>query len=118
MQPRINHQPTDSNKARWKSVALCALIGFWLLSGIVGRDPWKPEPVYLGILQTLIEQITGGGHQWWSASVAGEPLDAEIILIHWLNAPVVLFAKLALPLHEAARISSVLWAGQIGRAHV
>ena len=111
MQPRINHQPTDSNKARWKSVALCALIGFWLLSGIVGRDPWKPEPVYLGILQTLIEQITGGGHQWWSASVAGEPLDAEIILIHWLNAPVVLFAKLALPLHEAARISSVLWAG-------
>lgn len=111
MQPRINHQPTDRNKTRWKVVALFALIGFWLASGIVGRDPWKPDPVYLGILQSLLDQIASGGRDWWTPTVAGVAQDNEIILIHWLNAPVVLLAKLLLPLHEAARVSSVLWTG-------
>ena len=111
MQPRINHQPTDRNKTRWKAVALFALIGFWLLSGIVGREPWKPDPVYLGILQSLLEQITSGGREWWTPTVAGVAQDNEIILIHWLNAPVVLLAKMLLPLHEAARVSSVIWTG-------
>jgi 4-amino-4-deoxy-L-arabinose transferase-like glycosyltransferase len=111
MQPRINHQPTDRNKARWKAVALCALVGFWLLSGIIGREPWKPETIYLGILQTLLDQIASGGRQWWAPMVAGVAQDNEIILIHWLNAPVVLLAKMALPLHEAARVSSALWSG-------
>ncbi|MEO7254150.1 MAG: hypothetical protein ABIZ64_07920 [Casimicrobium sp.] len=111
MQPRINHQPTDRNKARWKSVALFALIGFWLLSGIVGRDPWKPEPIYIGILQSLLQEFATGGRDWWTPSVAGVAQDSEFIFIHWLNAPVVMLAKLLLPLHEAARVTSVLWAG-------
>ena len=111
MQPRISHQPTDRNKARWKAWALLALIGFWLISGIIGRDPWKPdEPVYIGVLQSLLEAAAGDS-AWWTPTVAGVPLDTEIILIHWLNAPFVLLAKLVLPLHEAARMTSVLWAG-------
>lgn len=111
MQPRISHQPTDRDKVRWKAWALLALIGFWLISGVVGRDPWKPdEPVYIGVLQSLLEAAAGGS-AWWTPTVAGVPLDTEIILIHWLNAPVVLLAKLLLPLHEAARVSSVLWTG-------
>jgi len=111
MPPQINHQPTDRNKTRWKAVALFALIGLWLLSGIVGRDPWKPDPVYLGILQTLLDQMASGGRDWWTPTVAGVAQENEIILIHWLNAPVVLLAKMLLPLHEAARVSSVIWTG-------
>lgn len=111
MQPRISHQPTDRDKARWKAWALLALIGFWLISGIVGRDPWKPdEPVYIGVLQSLL-QAAAGDSAWWTPTVAGVGLDTEIILIHWLNAPFVMLAKLLLPLHEAARVASVLWAG-------
>ena len=110
MQPRINHQPTDRNKTRWKAAALFALIGFWLFSGIVGREPWKPEPVYIGILQSLLEQIASGGRDWWTPTVAHVAQDNEIILIHWLNAPMVLFAKTLMPLHEAARVTSVVWA--------
>ena len=111
MPPQINHQPTDLNKTRWKAVALFALIGLWLLSGIVGREPWKPDPVYLGILQTLLDQMASGGRDWWTPTVAGVAQENEIILIHWLNAPVVLLAKMLLPLHEAARVSSVIWTG-------
>lgn len=110
MQPRISHQPTDRDKARWKAWALLALIAFWLISGIVGRDPWKPdEPVYIGILQSLLA-ATAGDSAWWTPTVAGVALDGDIILIHWLNAPFVLLAKLILPLHEAARVTSVIWA--------
>ena len=111
MQPRVNHQPSDRNKTRWKALALFALIGFWLFSGIVGREPWKPEPVYIGILQSLLEQIASGGNDWWTPLVADVVQDNEIILIHWLNAPAVLLAKMLLPLHEAARVSSVVWTG-------
>ncbi len=110
MQPRISHQPTDRDKARWKAWALLALIGFWLISGIVGRDPWKPdEPVYIGVLQSLLAAAAGDS-AWWTPTVAGVAIDGDIILIHWLNAPFVLLAKLVLPLHEAARVTSVLWA--------
>ena len=108
MQPRINHQPTDRNKARWKSWALLALIGFWLTSGVVGRDPWKPdEPVFIGILQSLLEP--GLRSSWWRPMVAGVAIDTESILIHWLNAPLVLTLKSLLPLHEAARVANVVW---------
>ena len=108
MQPRINHQPTDRNKVRWKSWALLALIGFWLTSGVVGRDPWKPdEPVFIGILQSLLDPSLRTG--WWRPMVAGVAVDSESILIHWLNAPLVLALKSLLPLHEAARITNVLW---------
>jgi hypothetical protein len=111
MQPRINHQPTDRNKTRWKAIALFALIGFWLLSGIVGREPWKPEPIYIGILQSLLDEIATGGRDWWTPWVAGVAQHNEFILIHWINAPLVLLAKTLLPLHEAARVSTAVWAG-------
>lgn len=108
MSSRINHQPTDRNKARWKSWALLALVGFWLVSGIAGRDPWKPdEPVFIGILQSLLDPALRGSG--WRPLVAGLPLDSESILIHWFNAPVVIALKSLLPLHEAARVVNVLW---------
>ena len=114
MQPRIAHQPTDRNKARWKAYALFALIGFWLCSGIVGRDPWKPdEPVYIGILQSLLDAVGspgGAGGSAWRAMVAGQPVDGEITLIHWINAPLAALLRAVMPLHEAARVTSVLWA--------
>ena len=108
MPPRIAHQPTDRDKARWKSWALLALLGFWLASGIVGRDPWKPdEPVFIGILQSLLDPALR--QSVWQPMVAGVAVDHESILIHWLNAPLVWALRDALPLHEAARLTSVLW---------
>ena len=108
MQPRINHQPTDRNKVRWKSWALLALIGFWLTSGVVGRDLGSPmnrsSSASCKACWTLSLR-TG----WWRPMVAGVAVDSESILIHWLNAPLVLALKSLLPLHEAARITNVLW---------
>jgi 4-amino-4-deoxy-L-arabinose transferase-like glycosyltransferase len=107
MQPRIAHQPTDRNKAPWKRVALLALIGIWLFSGIIGRDPWKPdEPIYVGILYSMFRD---GGATWWSPHIGGLVLEGETPFIHWINAAIAYLPLQFLPLHEAARISSALW---------
>jgi 4-amino-4-deoxy-L-arabinose transferase-like glycosyltransferase len=108
MQPRIAHQPTDRNKALWKRVALFALIAIWLFSGIVGRDPWKPdEPIYIGVLHSMLVE---GGNAWWSPSIGGASLAGETPFIHWVNAAIAYVPLKFLPLHEAARFSSVFWA--------
>ncbi len=105
---RIEHQPTDRNKATWKRVALLALIAIWLFSGIVGRDPWKPdEPIYIGVLHSLFTQ---GDAAWWSPTIGGAALVGEAPFIHWINALVVYVPMQFMPLHEAARISSAMWA--------
>jgi 4-amino-4-deoxy-L-arabinose transferase-like glycosyltransferase len=115
MQPRINHLPTDRDKAPWKRVALFALIAIWLLSGVIGRDPWKPdEPVYLGILHSM---LTVGGSSWWSPEIAGSLIDGDLPYLHWINAAIAYLPNLALPLHKAARVSSIVWAA-IGIAAV
>ena len=62
------------------------------------------EPVFIGILQSL-ERASS----WWRPMVAGVAIDTESILIHWLNAPLVLTLKSLLPLHEAARVANVVW---------
>ncbi|TAG47187.1 MAG: hypothetical protein EAZ30_10350 [Betaproteobacteria bacterium] len=108
MQPRINHQPSDRDKAPWKAVALFALLAIWLFSGIVGRGPWKPdEPIHLGVLHSM---VASGGDAWWSPQVAGVVLRDELPFLHWLNALLAYVPNLLLPLHESARLSSVLWA--------
>jgi 4-amino-4-deoxy-L-arabinose transferase-like glycosyltransferase len=108
MQPRINHQPTDRYKAPWKRVALFALIAIWLFSGLIGRDPWKPdEPIYIGVLHSMFSL---GGAAWWSPEVAGVALDGELPFLHWINAFITYVPHLFLPLHEAVRFSSAFWA--------
>jgi 4-amino-4-deoxy-L-arabinose transferase-like glycosyltransferase len=106
---RINHQPTDRDKATWKRVALFALIGIWLLSGIVGRDPWKPdEPIFVGILHSM---FVDGGDAWWSPQIGGYALAGDTPFIHWINAALAWLPMQFLALHEAARFSSVVWTG-------
>ncbi len=105
---RISHQPTDRDKAHWKRVALFALFVIWLFSGIVGRDPWKPdEPIYIGVLHSM---LVNGGDAWWSPTVGGATLGGETPFIHWINAAITYLPLQFLPLHEAARVSSVAWA--------
>ena len=85
------------------TVALCAL---WLLPGMFGRGPWKPdEPETLG----LVYHILSHG-DWVVPAIAGEPW-LQIPPLFALTAAVLARALDALiPLHEAARLASVLYA--------
>jgi hypothetical protein len=108
MQPRINHQPSDLDKAPWKRVALFALLAIWLLSGIIGRDPWRlDQPLHLGIVHNM---LSFGGDAWWAPQSGGLLVESELPYLHWINAVIAYLPSLFIPLHEAARLSTVLWA--------
>ncbi|MFH0934495.1 MAG: glycosyltransferase family 39 protein [Pseudomonadota bacterium] len=94
---------------------LCAV---WLLTGLVGHDPWKPdEPYGFGLIYHILQN-----NAWIVPTLAGEPYMDEPPLYYWTAA---LFAKLfspLLPLHDGARLASgfyialtLLFTGLAGR---
>jgi 4-amino-4-deoxy-L-arabinose transferase-like glycosyltransferase len=94
---------------------LCAV---WLLTGLVGHDPWKPDEAYsFGLIYHIIQN-----HDWIVPTLAGEPYMDKPPLFYWTAA---LFAKLfapILPLHDGARLASgfytaltLLFTGLAGR---
>lgn len=94
---------------------LCAV---WLLTGLIGHDPWKPDEAYsFGLIYHILQN-----HDWIVPTLAGEPYMDKPPLYYWTAA---LFAKLfapILPLHDGARLASgfytaltLLFAGLAGR---
>jgi 4-amino-4-deoxy-L-arabinose transferase-like glycosyltransferase len=79
-----------------------ALLAAWILLGLVGHDPWKPDEAYtFGLVYHILES-----GDWLVPTLAGEPFVEKPPLFFWTAA---VFARLfgwALPLHDAARLAS------------
>ncbi len=72
----------------------------WLLPGLVGHDPWKPDEAYT--FGAVYEILQGGG--WLIPQIAGEPfLDKPPLFYLSAAASAWLFSPI-LPLHDAARL--------------
>ena len=88
-----------------KAGLLALLIAVWLLTGIVGHDPWKPGEAYsFG----LVYHILHSG-DWLVPTLAGEPRMGQPPLFYMTAA---LFAKVLspiLPLHDGARLASAFY---------
>ena len=83
--------------------ALCAL---YLLPGLVGHDPWKgDDATHFGVVFSMLE----GGH-WLLPHLAGEPWLDSPPLYHWVAAVLARTLGLVLPLHDAARLATGLFA--------
>jgi len=84
---------------------LLALILAWVLPGLFGHDPWKPDEAYtFGLVFHILQ--TG---DWVVPTLAGEPFMEKPPLFFITAA---LFAKLfgwALPVHDAARLASAFY---------
>ena len=78
---------------------LCAI---WLLTGLVGHDPWKPDEAYgFGLIYHILQN-----NEWIVPTLAGEPYVDKPPLYYWTAA---IFAKLFAPLlslHDGARLAS------------
>ncbi len=95
-------------------ILLCAI---WVLIGLVGHQPWKPEAQSISIIQHLLQN----GHLLLLQANSDQTL-TQAPLYYWLAA---LFGKLLggyLDLPDAARLSNSVWtaltllmAGMIGR---
>src|SRR6185503_6335126 len=86
-----------------REIPVLLLLGAWLVLGLVGHDPWKPDEAYtFGLVYHILE--TG---QWLVPTLAGQPFVEKPPLFFWTAA---LFAKAfapwALALHDATRLAA------------
>lgn len=90
-----------------RGVVLIVLCALYLLPGLVVHDPWKgDDATHFGVAYSMFE----GGH-WLLPSLAGEPWLDTPPLYHWTAALLGWLFGFLLPLHDAARLASGLFAG-------
>jgi 4-amino-4-deoxy-L-arabinose transferase-like glycosyltransferase len=88
-------------------LALYGLIGAWLLFGLFGRDPWKPDEAYtFGVVDHIVQ--TG---EWVAPQLAGEPFMEKPPLFFVTSAMFVQLAGSWLSPHDAARLATAFYVG-------
>ncbi len=102
MTPNTSGQPLQQSIPFAWIVVLAAA---WILPGLLGHDPWKPDEAYtFGLVYSLLN-----GGDWIVPTLAGEPFMEKPPLFYWSAA---LVAKLLAPpfaLHDAARLTTGLY---------
>lgn len=84
--------------------ALAGMLAFYVLAGLIGRDPWKGEDaIHLGTAWHVLTYA-----DWLSPDLAGRPFD-EPPLYYWSAAVTGKLLGWLLPLHDAMRVASGLW---------
>ena len=88
-----------------REFALCALVAAWLLPGLFGHDPWKPDEAYTF---GLVYHIRESG-DWLVPTLAGEPFVEKPPLFFWTAAVFSYLFGWLMPLHDAARLASAIY---------
>ncbi len=83
---------------------LAAMLAFYVLAGLFGRDPWKGEDaIHIGTAWHMLQH-----GQWLAPELAGRAFH-EPPLYYWSGALGGLLFGWLLPAHEAIRLASGLW---------
>lgn len=83
---------------------LAAILAFYVLAGLFGRDPWKGEDaIHIGAAWHMLNF-----GDWLSPELAGRPFH-EPPLYYWSAALTGMLFGGWLPLHEAMRLASGIW---------
>jgi 4-amino-4-deoxy-L-arabinose transferase-like glycosyltransferase len=83
---------------------LAAMLAFYVLAGLFGRDPWKGEDaIHIGTAWHMLHY-----GDWLSPDLAGRPFH-EPPLYYWTAALTGKIFGWLLPLHEAIRLASGIW---------
>jgi 4-amino-4-deoxy-L-arabinose transferase-like glycosyltransferase len=83
---------------------LAAILAFYVLAGLFGRDPWKGEDaIHIGAAWHMLNF-----GDWLSPDLAGRPFH-EPPLYYWSAALTGQLFGWLLPLHEAMRLASGIW---------
>jgi len=81
------------------TVVICAA---WILPGLVGHDPWKPDEAYtFGLVYHVLQ-----GGSWIVPTLAGEPFMEKPPLFVLTAALFAQVFSFLLPLHDAARLAA------------
>nr|WP_314899696.1 glycosyltransferase family 39 protein [uncultured Deefgea sp.] len=95
--------PAKGQDKPWLLLLLCC---FWLVPGLVGHDPWKPdENVSMAITSYFMHNSN-----WTIASIAGVPQLSQAPLYFWVATLFVnALSWIGVAPHDAARLSTGLW---------
>ena len=100
--------PTASDQPTAQSISLawvCVLAAAWILPGLVGHDPWKPDEAYTF---GLVYSILSGG-DWLVPMLAHEPFMEKPPLFYLSSAALAFLLSPPLSMHDAARLTTGLY---------
>ena len=84
---------------------LAVLLTVYICTGLIGHDPWKHDDA---ITIAIVHDIYTKGH-WLMPQLAGQPYP-DAPLYYWIAAGMAHLFSWLLPLHDAARLTSGLFA--------
>lgn len=88
-----------------RSLLVALLCAAWILPGLIGHDPWKPDEAYtFGVVYEILR-----GGSWVVPALAGEPFLDKPPLFYLTAAATAKLFSFALPLHDAARLATGFW---------
>jgi 4-amino-4-deoxy-L-arabinose transferase-like glycosyltransferase len=100
--------PNATGQGTAPSISLawvCVLAAAWILPGLVGHDPWKPDEAYtFGLVYSLLH-----GGDWIVPMLAHEPFMEKPPLFYLSAAAIASMLSPPLPLHDAARLTTGLY---------
>lgn len=105
--------------SRWSAAAIVLLAAAYLLPGLFGHDPWKPdEPYTFGAVLHMTQ--TG---DWIVPTVGAQPFVEKPPLYYWVATAFTRVASPPLAPHDAARLASLAFvllalAAVAGAAHL
>ncbi len=90
--------PTQPIALSW----LCMLAAAWILPGLIGHDPWKPDEAYtFGLVFSILKD-----GDWIVPRLAHEPFMEKPPLFYLSAAALATVFSPPLPLHDAARLAT------------
>lgn len=87
-----------------KTRLLLVLCAVWLLLGLVGHHPWKPDE---SVSASIVKHMLDSGA--WMPHVAGAPVPERPPLYYLSAAATAKLFSGWLPLHDGARIATAMW---------
>src|SRR6185503_1195136 len=88
-----------------RTLLLVLFCAAWIIPGLVGHDPWKPDEAHtFGVVYEIIR-----GGSWVVPSLAGEPFLDKPPLFYLTAAATAQLFSIVLPLHDGARLATGLW---------
>ena len=88
-----------------RDAALYALLAAWLLPGLFGHDPWKPDEAYtFGLVYHILES-----GDWLVPTLAGVPFVEKPPLFFWTAAVFSHAFGWLMPVHDAARLATAFY---------
>src|SRR5258706_10084653 len=96
--------PVVAPRPRLSAWIVALLVLAYALPGILGHDPWKPDEPYT--FGAVLDMLKSG--DWVVPTVTGSPFVEKPPLFFWLASVTASLASPLLPLHDGARLASLL----------